>query len=64
MTDRRPPKRRGRPPLDATDKSVPVTVSMPSREYDRYDRQARQNGISIPEVLRRLLHRRFFFENR
>lgn len=52
------PKRRhpgGRPPLDPHDPSVHCHVSVPSKTYDRLDRVARVHGLTIPEVLRRMI---------
>lgn len=48
----RPP---GRPPVDAHDTSVQVGVTLPSRKYDELCAQARKQGTSVPEVVRRLL---------
>jgi hypothetical protein len=44
---------RGRPPLDRRDKSVPITVKVPSRHYDILYSKARQQRVSVPELLRR-----------
>lgn len=52
QTERR---RRGRPPLEPDDRSVYVTVVLPSRQYDDLDRQARAARVSIREVIRRKL---------
>ncbi|MGH9309054.1 MAG: hypothetical protein ACRD1U_06760 [Vicinamibacterales bacterium] len=51
------PKRRGRPPLDANDPSVPVQVRMPGREYDSVYERARRERVSVPEICRRALAR-------
>jgi hypothetical protein len=49
--------RRGRPPLDATDRSTKVCVSMPSRRYDLLYKRASQERVSVPELIRRDLAR-------
>jgi len=49
--------RRGRPPLDRTDPSVRVCVTVPSRRYDALDRDAGAARVSIPELIRRSLER-------
>ena len=47
------PKRRGRPSLDPDDRAVPVSFSLPSRQYDKLTRQAQEEKITLPEVIRR-----------
>lgn len=54
MTPDRKPKR-GRPKVQAGDVSVPVHLKLPSRQYDAYDKAARDQRISIPELIRRKL---------
>jgi len=49
--------RRGRPPLDRSDSSVRVCVTVPSRRYDALDRDAGVARVSIPELIRRSLER-------
>lgn len=49
------PKRRGRPPIDADDPSVPVTVALPSRTFDELSERARHEVVSLPEIIRRNL---------
>lgn len=49
----RPP---GRPPVDEHDTSVQVGVTLPSRKYDELCEQARKQGTSVPEVVRRLIY--------
>lgn len=51
-------KPRGRPPLSPTEPSTAVGgLKLPASLYDRaYDR-AREERISVPEVIRRALHR-------
>lgn len=48
-------KREGRPPVQAGDVSVPVHLKLPSRDYDKYDQAARDQRISLPELIRRKL---------
>jgi hypothetical protein len=49
---KRPP---GRPPLDATDPSVRVGVSFPTKQFDALCARAQRAAISVPEVIRRLI---------
>jgi hypothetical protein len=51
-------RRRGRPPLDDADRSVPVHVKMPSRQYDDLYERAQRDRVSVPEVIRRALDKR------
>jgi len=48
-------KRIGRPPIDATDRSVCVTIRLPSRRYDALARQALQQKQSLPALVRSAL---------
>jgi hypothetical protein len=48
-------KRPGRPPLDPTDPSVRVGVSLPTKQFDALCIQAQRAAISLPEVIRRLI---------
>lgn len=53
-----PPRRRpGRPPLDPTDRSIDVHLSLPSKLYDHVDRLARAQGVSMAELFRRAIRR-------
>lgn len=45
----------GRPPLDQNDTSVPVCVTLPSKQYDHFYKQAQREDVSIPEIIRRTL---------
>lgn len=51
MTDtaRRP----GRPRLPEDEKPAKVHVRLPPDDYDRADREAKRQGVSIPELIRR-----------
>jgi hypothetical protein len=48
-------KRPGRPPLDPTDPSVCVGVTLPTKQFDRLCAQAHRADVSVPEVIRRLI---------
>jgi len=48
-------KRTGRPPLDPLDPSIKVTISLPTKQFDRYCAAARRQDMSLPEVIRRAL---------
>jgi hypothetical protein len=48
-------KRTGRPPLDPDDPTVKVTISLPTKQFDRLCTAARQHDLSLPEVIRRAL---------
>jgi hypothetical protein len=50
-------RKRGRPRLASDDESVPVHLTLPSREYDLAYALARRDRISVPEVLRRAFRR-------
>jgi hypothetical protein len=43
----------GRPRLDDDDPSVYVGLTLPSKKYDAYCKRAREEDISVPEVIRR-----------
>lgn len=55
MKDRDRERRRGHPRLDDDDESVPVHLTLPSRQYDDLYERARRDRVSVPEVIRRLL---------
>jgi hypothetical protein len=46
-------KRSGRPPLDQAGPTAQVTVYMPAKRFDDLCRQARQEQVSVPEIIRR-----------
>jgi hypothetical protein len=52
MPERRRP---GRPPLDPTDPSVPLTVSFPGKRYAALVAQAKHDHVTVPEYIRRQL---------
>lgn len=45
----RPP---GRPPLDPNDRSVPIQVRVPSREWDEIYQRSRRDRLTMPEYIR------------
>jgi len=45
----------GRPPLDDDDPSVPVSISLPSKQFDEYSKRALREDVSVPEIIRREL---------
>jgi len=51
------PKRRGRPPINPSEHSVPVQVKMGERLYAAVSARARAQRITIPELVRRDLAR-------
>ena len=56
------PRRRGRPPLDPADPAVKVTISLPTKQYDQYCADARQQDLSLPEIIRRAIYGRTYQE--
>jgi len=50
------PKRRGRPRLDPTERLVPVSISLPGKQFDELCHKARRYDISLPECIRRELY--------
>jgi hypothetical protein len=49
-------RRPGRPALDPDDRSVTVTLRLPSKAYDRVMAHAQQERVTIAELIRRRLH--------
>jgi predicted DNA binding CopG/RHH family protein len=45
----------GRPPLDVNDPSVPLTVSMPSKQLAAVSQKAEQDRVSVQAWIRRVL---------
>jgi predicted DNA binding CopG/RHH family protein len=51
-----PPRRRpGRPPVAQDDPSVPITVSVPSKQLAAYKADAQQHHLTIQNWIRRQL---------
>jgi hypothetical protein len=50
------PKRRGRPRLDPHDESVPLALTLPAKKFDALWTEARRQGVTMPEHVRRLLY--------
>jgi len=48
-------KPRGRPPLDAADPSVSLTIRLPSKEFDALARRALALRQSLPAIIRQQL---------
>lgn len=49
--------RRGRPPLDPTDRSVDVHLRIPARQYDALFERARRSRVEVNDQIRHELHR-------
>lgn len=47
-------KRRGRRPIDPVG-SVQVGVTFPLKQFEEFCRLARQEGVSVPEIVRRII---------
>lgn len=62
MASQQAPKRRGRPPLDANDVSVPVNVSLTSRQLAAA-KEAAGRG-SVQDLIRRILPSGVAIKNR
>jgi hypothetical protein len=59
MSDHERDRRRGgRPPLDPTDRSVSLTLRVPSKQYDRLCADAQRERCTVPELVRRSLDAR------
>jgi len=50
-------RRPGRPPIDPNDPSITVTISLPTKHFDRYCAAARKQSVSLPEAIRRALYK-------
>jgi hypothetical protein len=48
----------GRPPLDAHDPSVPLTVSLPSKQLAAVAEQAKHDQMTVHDWIRRVLRER------
>jgi hypothetical protein len=51
-------KRPGRPSLDPGDPSVQTCLVLPSKLYDALDKRARDEEVSLAEIIRRDLRKR------
>jgi hypothetical protein len=51
------PRRPGRPPLDRSDRSVEMCLTLPSKRYDELYTRAVRARVSVPELVRRDLDR-------
>lgn len=49
--------KRGRPRLDAQSPTVPVSVYLPSKTYDRLCVEARRDGGTLSEYIRQVLNK-------
>jgi predicted DNA binding CopG/RHH family protein len=49
------PSRRGRPALNDTDPSVPVTFSLPSKELTAVKEHAKHDRLTVQDWIRRVL---------
>ena len=49
--------RRGRPRLVPDDRTVSVTVKLPSKQYDRTEHEAKRSELQLSEWLRRVIDR-------
>jgi hypothetical protein len=50
-------KRPGRPPLADDDRSVPVSFSLPKKQFDDLCQQAHRDQVSLPEIIRRKIRK-------
>ena len=48
-------RRPGRPPLDPSERSITVPITLLRRQYDRYCVDALRSRVSVPEIIRREL---------
>jgi hypothetical protein len=51
------PTRRGRPPLDRTEPSVPLTVSLSSKQLADVSAHAKQDRMTVQDWIRKTLRR-------
>jgi hypothetical protein len=52
-----PESKRGRPPIRVGDTTTPVTVRVPSKDYDRVCERATRERVKPVELIRRSLSR-------
>lgn len=50
--------RPGRPPVDPTDRSVLVSLTLPGRAFDEVCRRAALERVSVPEIIRRAVNKK------
>ncbi len=50
-----PPRRTGRPPLDASHPSVHVSLRLPSSQYDALYLEAQRERLNVSDIIRRRL---------
>lgn len=50
--DSNKPNPPGRPRLDPSDTSVPVSIRVPSRHYERMNLEAKRARLSLPDWIR------------
>jgi len=55
MSDERPPRRNGRPPLDPNNATTSVHLKLSAPHYDALYAEARRQRVSVHEVIRRTL---------
>jgi predicted DNA binding CopG/RHH family protein len=48
----------GRPPLVPGESSTSVNVRLPNSQFDRLDKQAREEGVSVPTIVRRQIEKK------
>jgi hypothetical protein len=58
-----PRRKVGRPPLDPTDRSVSITVQLPTKAFDQVYRRATIERCSMAEAMRRLLRKAGAFDD-
>jgi len=42
-------------PVGGSARAVPVSISLPAKQFDAYCKQAQRESLSLPELIRRLL---------
>jgi len=50
-----PPKRPGRPALDPSDPSVPVSFSLPSKQFAAASEKAKHDRMTVQDWIRRVV---------
>lgn len=62
MADLRLARRRGRPPVEPGQRSIPLSLTVGDRTYDAIAAEARANGQDVSTFVRAFLRRHFFTE--